>query len=391
MKLLFYKYYLLAIVLTCLPAFCDGMPPEARLKVRLLSGFNTDSVSFSVVKGAYGMNCFPSGSALLEKGQSAVLFRSGEKLVIKTGNNPFWIVSDSVMLEGRDGNDSFTLSPGEQGQLTRQYSGELLCKADLGTLLLIGSCDEDTYIAGVVKAEGGSGRHREYFKVQAVIARTYMYRHLYRHAPDGFSLCDDVHCQAFNGITDDSLIIRAVDETRNLVITGPDSQPIISAFHSNCGGETLPSEHLWLTAQPYLKKVRDPYCAASPNSEWRKSIPAKEWIEYLGRSGMPARPADPAVLNFNQPVRMISYRAGNFSLPFVQIRSDLGLRSSFFSVRLEGDTVILSGRGYGHGAGLCQEGAMVMASRGFDFRKIIAFYYSGVSVTEIRTVSAGTE
>jgi stage II sporulation protein D len=88
---------------------------------------------------------------------------------------------------------------------------------------------------------------------------------------------------------------------------------------------------------------------------------------------------------------MISYRAGNFSLPFVQIRSDLGLRSSFFSVRLEGDTVILSGRGYGHGAGLCQEGAMVMASRGFDFRKIIAFYYSGVSVTEIRTVSAGTE
>lgn len=377
-----YRSYLLIVKLTTVLTFCFAVPLTAQVKLRLLSSFNTDSVVFGAASGEYLVKCYPSGSVLLEKGQSAVLFRSGQKLVVKAGDYPFWIVTDSVLLESGSGQDSFTLSFGENGQLTRQYSGELQCGPDLGTLLLINSCDVEAYVAGVTEAEGGSGRHREFFKVQAVIARTYMYRHLYRHAPDGFSLCDDVHCQAFNGITEDSLIISAVHETRDLIITDPDSQPIVSAFHSNCGGETVPSEHLWLTAWPYLKKVEDPYCRASRNSRWTKSIPAGEWIEYLVRSGMAAVPADRAGFNFLQPVRMSRYRTGNFSLPFVQIRSDLGLRSSFFSVRAEGDSVILSGRGYGHGAGLCQEGAMVMALKGFDFRKIIEFYYRGVTVTE---------
>ena len=76
--------------------------------------------------------------------------------------------------------------------------------------------------------------------------------------------------------------------------------------------------------------------------------------------------------------RQIIYKTGNFSIPLMQIRTDLDLRSSFFSVRVEGDSVILTGRGYGHGVGLCQEGAMVMASKGYDYRKIIGFYYKGV-------------
>jgi stage II sporulation protein D len=67
-----------------------------------------------------------------------------------------------------------------------------------------------------------------------------------------------------------------------------------------------------------------------------------------------------------------------------QVRSDLNLRSTFFSLTVEGDSVILKGRGYGHGVGLCQEGAMVMAAKGFDFKKIINFYYTGVIITDIK-------
>lgn len=61
----------------------------------------------------------------------------------------------------------------------------------------------------------------------------------------------------------------------------------------------------------------------------------------------------------------------------------LGLRSTFFSLKVEGDSVYFDGKGYGHGAGLCQEGAMVMAEKGFDFRQIINFYYEGVIVSDI--------
>ena len=215
-----------------------------------------------------------------------------------------------------------------------------------------------------------------------------MYRHLYKHGLDGFDLCDDVHCQAFNGITDDSLIIKAAHETKGMVILGPDSQPIIAAFHSNCGGETLASEDLWLTGHTYLKKVMDPYCTSSRNSRWTKSITVKDWIGYLRKSGMASVPAKYTSLNFNQPARMANYRTGYFSIPFAQIRTDLGLRSSFFSVKVEGNNVVLSGRGYGHGIGLCQEGAMVMASKGFDFKKIIGFYYRGVTVSDIGNAAA---
>ena len=62
----------------------------------------------------------------------------------------------------------------------------------------------------------------------------------------------------------------------------------------------------------------------------------------------------------------------------------MNLRSTFFSVVPEGDSIILKGRGYGHGVGLCQEGAMVMAAKGFNYKQIIDFYYSGVIISDIK-------
>jgi stage II sporulation protein D len=366
------KLYYSAVLLILQTTIASG-----QVKVRLFTGYNSDTIVFSVTAGEYKINHFPSSEALLVKGQKGIIIRSGAKLVINSSNDHFRTISDSVMITGITGNDSFSLSVDNSGKSARSYSGELHCKSDLGTLLLINTCDIESYIAGVVKAEGGSGRHPEYFKTQAVIARTYMYGHFNRHALDGFDLCDDVHCQAFNGVVDDSLIIKAAIDTKGRVLIGPDSQPITAAFHSNCGGETLASEDLWLRGQPYLKKVKDPYCISSRNSRWSKSISVRDWIDYLKRSGMPSVPAN-VLLNFNQPVRMIKYKTSSFSIPFNQIRTDLGLRSSFFSVKVEGDSVILIGRGYGHGIGLCQEGAIVMASKGYDYRKIIEFYYKGV-------------
>ncbi len=69
-----------------------------------------------------------------------------------------------------------------------------------------------------------------------------------------------------------------------------------------------------------------------------------------------------------------------------QMRTDLNLRSAFFTLSVVGDSVIFNGRGYGHGVGLCQEGAMVMAARGYTFSQIIGFYYSGVRIVDIKGV-----
>ncbi len=301
-------------------------------------------------------------------------------LAVKVMNDK-GIICDSVLFSGRTGKDIFSVRTIGKTQLKQSYSGDLKCLPDFGALLLINICNIESYIAGVVKSEGGSGKNAEYFKTQAVIARTYLYRYFDKHAADHFNLCDNTHCQAYNGLTTDSLIIRAALETKGEVILGADTLPIIAAFHSNCGGETSPSEDVWLSSQTYLKKVKDPYCLTSRNARWNKSISLEEWIAYLRKSGYTGDAGNTLLLNFSQITRSTDYKAGSFSLPLRQIRNDLSLRSTFFSVAVNGDSVILKGRGYGHGVGLCQEGAMAMADKGFNYKQIIGFYYTGVSIS----------
>jgi stage II sporulation protein D len=233
-------------------------------------------------------------------------------------------------------------------------------------------------------AEGGPGKNLEYFKTQAIIARTYMYKYFDKHLPDRYNVCDNTHCQAFNGLSSDSLLNKAALETKGLVILDKDSVLIISAFHSNCGGETSSSEDVWLSGLPYLKSVVDPYCLASRNATWQKSFSMNDWVKYIRKSGYNGIVDDPSVFNFIQKSRLADYKSGTYTLALRTMRSDFNLRSTFFSLNANRDSIVLTGRGYGHGVGLCQEGAMVMAAKGFKYPEIINFYYSGVFISDIK-------
>ena len=125
-----------------------------------------------------------------------------------------------------------------------------------------------------------------------------MYKYFDKHLPDKYNVCDNTHCQAFNGLSTDTLINRAALETKGLVILDKDSTLIISAFHSNCGGETASSEDVWLSSQPYLKGVIDPYCRSSRNSVWEKKISINDWLEFLRKSGYKGKTDDPSVFSF---------------------------------------------------------------------------------------------
>lgn len=356
-----------------------------QVKVRLFADQTPGSAIFSVTYGEYVVNSFPGEINTLKAGSLVLITKYGNQLVVKIQEKE-GLICDSVLFSGITGDARFSLRINGKIPIKRFYSGELSCRPDLGTILLLNNCDIESYIAGVVRAEGGTGKNIEYFKAQAILVRTYMFKYFGKHSMDHYNLCDNTHCQVFNGITNDSLINRASQETRGLVILGPDSSLIISAFHSNCGGETAPSEDVWITPQPYLKKITDPFCTSSRNAKWEVRMHSDQWKDYLIKSGYPGILIDNALLNYSQLIRSGVYSAGDFSLPLRQIRSDLNLRSTFFSVSVLGDSVVLSGRGYGHGVGLCQEGAMVMASKGFDYKQIINFYYSGVRVADINEI-----
>ena len=215
-----------------------------------------------------------------------------------------------------------------------------------------------------------------------------MYKYFDKHLADRYNVCDNTHCQAFNGLSSDSLLNMAAFETRGLVILNKDSILIISAFHSNCGGETSSSDDVWLSGQSYLKSVVDPYCIGSRNATWQKSFALSEWVNYIRESGYNGRVDDPSVFNFSQDTRLADYKTGSLTIPLIKIRSDLNLRSTFFSVYAKGDSIILKGRGYGHGVGLCQEGAMTMATKGFKYSEIINFYYTSVYISDIKNAVA---
>ena len=358
---------------------------QSQVRVRLLAAEKPEFVFITAVNGTLEVLSGTKRLGLVTEGDQMLLAVYRGKVALRfLGKDG--ILVDSASIRGLSGYEIFRLSNSLPQESSGLYSGRIDCFSDMESLLVINTTETESYVAGVVKAEGGNGKTLEYFKTQAVIARTYTYRNLNRHINDRYNLCDDVHCQSYAGIISDKLIEEAVTLTRDRVIVTPDSTLIISAFHSNCGGETASAESVWLSPLPYLISVKDPYCSGMRNYSWTRNIDVKGWIGALRSAGYDAPEGKASDYIFNQPLRQENYRIGSFSMSLVSIRTALNLRSSWFSVTAMGDSLKLTGRGYGHGVGLCQEGAIAMAGKGLSYMEIINFYYPGVRILTIGEV-----
>ena len=338
-------------------------------------------------------------------GPLVVSFVDGEQYIINDGhaiyaslrNGRIWIsnergqigLHERFTVRGFDSSAIVRLrptSPQNEAE-ARNYEDLILMIADINRIKMINQIDEERYIAGVVEAEAGHGHTQEFYKAKAIICRTYLYGNIERHQNEGFHLCDEVHCQVYRGQSRNRNIQSAVESTRNIIITAINSStPILAAYHSNCGGQTESSQNVWQSSLPYLITVIDPYCTSSPNARWQRTIPLNDWTAYMARNGLIINPNATADFSFQQPRRVLNYNVNNISIPVRQIRTDWQLRSTFFSITVEGGNVVLRGRGHGHGVGLCQEGAIEMGRRGFRHDEIINFYYQNVrliSITEL--------
>ncbi len=75
-------------------------------------------------------------------------------------------------------------------------------------------------------------------------------------------------------------------------------------------------------------------------------------------------------------------------VPLKGVRQDLQLKSTFFSIRpLNTDSIIFTGKGYGHGLGMCQEGAMCMGKKGYSYEQILNFYYQNIMLIDLHKLS----
>lgn len=273
----------------------------------------------------------------------------------------------------------------------RTYQDNLSLNVSEGYIRIINDVSLDNYIAGVTEAEAGSKSSQEFYKVQAILARTFALAHINKHVTEGYSLCDQVHCQAYFGKPRDLNISRAVEITKGKVVVDENLNLIIAAFHSNSGGQTANSEDVWGSKTTYLKSIEDTFSTKMPNAHWQRRMLTDDWLTYLKiKHNFPVdqQEAKEAALNFKQDMRKIYLECNSAKVPLKNIRADLQLKSTFFSIqRISRDSVLFEGRGYGHGLGMCQEGAMRMVRMGYSYTEVLNFYYQNIQLIDLHKLN----
>jgi stage II sporulation protein D len=375
------RYYLF-VIFNLILLFCNRLYAQ-QIAIGILVNQQVSTLVFNPSVGKYTIKVDNQVFCTIQANEPAYLNISNGKIRLTTvkGRNT---ECRSLLFEAASNEAYFSIKPVGIDIPSRFYDDNLKVKLDGRHLVIVNLIDLEKYISGVVESEGGNFAPDEYYKSQAVLCRTYLLNHLTRHAAEGYELCDNVHCQAYNGRSSNSSIRKASEVTRGIAAFDSEGKYITAAFHSNCGGETEDAKNVWLQPKSYLKPVKDKYCRGTKNSTWEKKIPLNDWIQYLQRAGLRVVEGDETYLQFTQINRQAFYKVRKDSISFVRIRGDWKLRSAFFSVRVQGEFVILSGRGYGHGIGLCQEGAMQMARLGFGYEDILKFYYENIHLDDYR-------
>jgi len=269
---------------------------------------------------------------------------------------------------------------------SQMYDDNLLVIPADRYLTLINQVDLDKYLAGVVEAESGPNAAKEFYKAQSILCRTYALRQMDRHTNEGFAFCDRPHCQTYRGkSTRNPDILEAIVETSGLVLADYNFKLITAAYHANSGGQTQRASDVWLSDVDYLQSVVDPYSLHQSHAKWQDTISFEAWKAYLLKNGMKSVTRIPDEIIYIEQMRRKKYFIlDKDSIRLAKIREDWGFKSAFFDMFPDGDSVLVWGKGFGHGIGMSQEGAMKMARDGFTSQDILQFYFHEVRMMDYR-------
>ncbi len=357
-----------------------------KVRVRLFSNNKVELIYVSFDLGQYDLF---ADSVLLElslgEGMSVELKPAAEGVTVSV-NGYLYGTFRQAILRATDTACIMCLNP--KGVKQRTYEGDLVVSAfDRSNLKIINEVDFETYLAGVVQSEI-YGKKSDIFRIQAVISRTWALRNMKKHRADGYNFCDYVHCQAYQNRCVRPDIMLGTMQSSGETIVDADGNLIDTPFHSNSGGQTANSEDVWRTALPYLRSVPDTFSFRMRQSNWTKVIPKDKWLNYFSKThklNIQDAQVKNTLLTFQQPER----KSKILGVQLTRVRTDFGLKSTFFSVSTDPKTgdVVLTGHGYGHGVGLSQEGTIRMVELGIPYDSIIRHYYTGSHIHKDENVS----
>jgi stage II sporulation protein D len=244
----------------------------------------------------------------------------------------------------------------------------------------------------------------EALKAQAIAARTYtIYQIANNKGKHGDAdICDDsTCCQAWISKEDRmqkwseedrenywNKIVKAVNETAGKIITY-ENKPINAFFHSNSGGTTETVSNVWSGKDlPYLQSVETSGEDGYSQYSSEVTISKKDLLEKLKKEYPDIQinyeeNESIKILDYTQSGRVKTVKFGNTEIAGTKVRSLLELKSTNFAIKLEGDNIFFSVRGYGHGVGMSQTGADSMAKNGSTCEEILKHFYTGVEITQI--------
>lgn len=354
------------------------------LKVGLFYGQEFQRATITLVKGSIDVYIDQKLSVQISAGESFELSYAGSQLRLIKGANAS--NGDNIISLVSSDQAQFKIQPAGLKANGRLYQGNISAVKAPGRLQLINVLHLESYIPGVIEAEGGANHELEYYKVQAIISRTYAVSNLRRHEAEGYNVCDATHCQVYHGMSrHEPLTNKATRETEDVVIVDQNIDLITAAFHSNCGGHTNNAEDVWSKPLSYCVGRPDTFCLVMPHSNWEKSIPTSQWLAYLEKKRYPETDtALSSALAFFPSQKQVYFVDSTFKIPTKVIRSDFKLKSSYFTVHQMGENITFIGQGFGHGVGLCQEGAIRMAQLGYSHQDIIHYYYKDVHLIPLR-------
>lgn len=341
----------------------------------------------------------------LAAGEEVVLRLAEGELVLERGGGverlqaarEIWLEPASRPAEGGD----FQLKQ-------RGYRGRLQVLVGGSGLRAINHVGLESYLPSVVGSEMPASWPQAALRAQAVAARTYALRQ--RKPADPFDLSATVSSQVYKGVDAETPSTReAVLSTRGQVLMYGSSLAN-AVFHSSSGGATENSGDLWSQQLPYLVSVPD-FDQASPVQAWQQRLEPEQLQQAFAEIGGAQR-IDVLSTTSTGRVRQarVSGPSGTLVVSGAQLRSRLGLRSTMVrfelvpselaalpplpllpeqfevggfqpQVQLPLPSLLAVGRGYGHGVGMSQWGALGLAQRGQSYDQILRHYYRG---TELR-------
>lgn len=301
-----------------------------------------------------------------------------------------------------------------QPVLHARYPGTLEVGRDAdGTLFVIGVLPFERYLEGI--AEVPRAWPMEVLKAQVVAARTYAMARMGRPTEEGvrlgYQLCATDLCQVYRGLgvaegPYGDRWRRAVRATRGEVLLYR-GRPADTLYFSTSNGRTYGNEEVFGTDPlPYLRPRKELDDGASPLSRWGARIPLRDLASFLQAAGHWSSGPVATVQRTGDTV-VVQGGGRTERLEVTEFRSDLNfwapclapdryppldggsrlpqtVPSRWFSVSRSHGTLVLSGRGWGHGVGMVQWGAYGKARRGLTYREILAFYYGGLRPQRVR-------